>query len=348
MNKTGAGLAKWAEDIIAGGQHVYWYGTYCNPCTASLLKGKTQQYSTHYKDSRQATYKKHIEQGKTCTDCVGLIKGYYWELDGVIKYKRDGLPDKGAKGMYNAAKVKGKIADGMPEIPGILVWTQTQGHVGVYVGDGMVVEARGFAYGVQRNALAKRAFTHWGLCPYVTYTEDEQTLAIETAGSATDDTRPTLRKGSKGAAVMELQGLLLKAGCTLPEYGADGTYGTETVEAVKAFQATNALTSDGICGPLTWAKLDAVTGSTGATSSSTTQAPTSTRPTLRKGDKGDAVQELQGLLLKAGCTLPQYGADGSYGSETVAAVKAYQTANALTPDGICGPLTWAKLDAAAG
>ena len=35
MSKTGAGLAKWASDIHAAGTHVYWYGTYCNPCTAS-------------------------------------------------------------------------------------------------------------------------------------------------------------------------------------------------------------------------------------------------------------------------------------------------------------------------
>lgn len=279
MNKTGAGLAKWAEDIFAGGKHVYWYGTYCNPCTASLLSGKTRQYSNHYGSNRQATYKKHIEQGKTCTDCVGLIKGYYWELDGAIKYKRDGLPDKGAKGMYNATKIKGTIAKGMPEIPGLLVWTKTQGHVGVYVGGGMVVEARGFSYGVQRNAMNKRGFTHWGLCPYITYTAEEEALARaamdgKAEGNTAQDTpqdaqkpaqeaasvqggvnMPTIREGDKGTAVKVLQRMLIMRGCKLPRYGCDGQYGAETVEAVKAYQTTHALAIDGIAGPLTWAAL---------------------------------------------------------------------------------------------
>ena len=275
MNKTGAGLAKWAEDIIAGGRHVYWYGTYCNPCTSSLLKGKTRQYSSHYGDNRQATYKKHIEQGKTCTDCVGLIKGYYWELNGAIKYKRNGLPDKGANGMWSAAKIKGTIANGMPEIPGLLVWTSGKGHVGVYVGGGYVVEARGFSYGVQRNAMNKRAFTHWGLCPYITYTEDEEKQAREAMnGKAAENTAqeaqkpaqeaakvqggvnmPTLRKGDKGLAVKVLQRFLKARGAKLEKHGADSDFGTETLEAVKAFQTTHSLTVDGICGPLTWAAL---------------------------------------------------------------------------------------------
>ena len=257
MNKTGAGLAKWAEDIYAGGRHVYWYGTYCNPCTKSLLNGKTRQYSKHYTDNRRATYEKHIEQGKTCTDCVGLIKGYYWELDGVVKSKRNGLPDKNSSGMWAAAKIKGQVSNGMPEIPGALVWTSGKGHVGVYVGNGMVVEARGFSYGVQRNDAKKRKFTHWGLCPYITYTAAEEALALEAMGATVkaDGSRPPLRKGDVGAAVKELQELLLAAGCTLPKYGADGSYGAETVKAVKAYQTTHALHPDGICGPLTWAAL---------------------------------------------------------------------------------------------
>lgn len=68
-------------------------------------------------------------------------------------------------------------------------------------------------------------------------------------------------------------------------------------------------------------------------------------PTIRKGDKGTAVKVLQRMLMAAGSTLPKYGADGSCGAETVAAVKAFQTTHNLTVDGICGPLTWAALAA---
>ena len=274
MSKSGAGLAAWAESIIQGGNHVYWYGTYCNKCNTGLLKGKTNQYPSHYGSGRQATYKKHIQQGKICTDCVGLIKGYYWEADGVVKYKRDGLPDKGAKGMWSAAQIKGKIAT-LPEIPGLLVWTENKGHVGVYVGGGYVVEARGFSYGVQRNALTARAFTHWGMCPYITYTGAEteaayaamgSTQKAETPGNATGAAQdapevqggvnmPTIRNGAQGTAVKVMQRLLMLQGAKLSGHGVDGKCGAETVAAVKAFQTAHNLSPDGICGPLTWAAL---------------------------------------------------------------------------------------------
>lgn len=274
MAKTGARLAAWAENIYKGGNHVYWWGTYCNPCTASLLKGKTNQYPSYYGDNRQATYKKHIQQGKIATDCVGLIKGYYWESDGAIKYQRDGLPDKGASGMYSAATIKGTI-DTLPEIPGLLLWTKNKGHVAVYVGGGYEVEARGFSYGIQRNRLSARAFTHWGMCPYIEYTAAEIAKAKEAmekaktsetpgkaAGSAQDApkaqggaTMPTIRNGAQGVAVKVMQRLLMANGAKLSGYGADGKFGNETEKAVEAFQTAHNLTPDGVCGPLTWAAL---------------------------------------------------------------------------------------------
>ena len=181
MSKTGAGLAKWCEDIFKAGTHVYWWGTYCKPCTDDLLAAKTKQYPDHYRESRQATYRNHVKAGKIATDCIGLIKGYYWEKDGVIKYKRDGLPDRSSSGIYSAATIKGKI-ETMPEIPGLLLWTKNQAHVAVYVGNGYEVEARGFVYGIQRHKVTSRNFTHWGLCPYIEYTAEEIARANEALG----------------------------------------------------------------------------------------------------------------------------------------------------------------------
>lgn len=68
---------------------------------------------------------------------------------------------------------------------------------------------------------------------------------------------------------------------------------------------------------------------------------TDPRPaTLRPGDRGVYVEELQRLLNKAGASLE---VDGSYGPATTAAVKAFQTAKGLTVDGIAGPRTLAVL-----
>ena len=57
-----------------------------------------------------------------------------------------------------------------------------------------------------------------------------------------------LKKGMSGSDVRELQLNMLKLGYVLPKYGADGDYGAETFEAVKAFQKKKGLEMDGIYG----------------------------------------------------------------------------------------------------
>ena len=55
---------------------------------------------------------------------------------------------------------------------------------------------------------------------------------------------------------------------------------------------------------------------------------------LKKGCKGNDVQELQVDLMKIGYSLPKYGADGDYGNETTKAVKAFQADHGLPDDGV--------------
>ena len=64
---------------------------------------------------------------------------------------------------------------------------------------------------------------------------------------------PTLREGSRGLYVEELQEMLDKRGYTLK---VDGIFGSKTLEAVKAFQADNGLNVDGVVGEKTWRKLN--------------------------------------------------------------------------------------------
>lgn len=74
------------------------------------------------------------------------------------------------------------------------------------------------------------------------------------------------------------------------------------------------------------------------------EAKTMARPVLRKGDRGQAVKELQEALKSLGYDPGPI--DGVFGPRTEAAVKAFQRAAGIAVDGIVGPVTWSKLDAA--
>lgn len=66
--------------------------------------------------------------------------------------------------------------------------------------------------------------------------------------------------------------------------------------------------------------------------------------TLRRGDRGEDVAEMQRLLLAHGYSVGADGADGDFGPDTESALRQFQEEHGLTPDGICGPLTWAALE----
>jgi len=59
--------------------------------------------------------------------------------------------------------------------------------------------------------------------------------------------------------------------------------------------------------------------------------------TLKRGDKGEAVTQLQYMLLETGFDLPKFGADGDFGEETEIAYKKCQELLGVEQDGICTP-----------
>jgi peptidoglycan hydrolase-like protein with peptidoglycan-binding domain len=71
-----------------------------------------------------------------------------------------------------------------------------------------------------------------------------------------DMSNPTIRKGSKGNPVRRAQKRLTLGGWDTG--GVDGIFGSSTETAVKRFQHDQGLTQDGIVGPQTWAKIDAI------------------------------------------------------------------------------------------
>lgn len=156
-------------------------------------------------------------------------------------------------------------------------------------------------------------------------------------GSATP-TR-TLRKGYQGEDVKTVQSRLKELGYYTGS--VDGKYGSSTMAAVKAFQQANGLTADGLAGSGTYRVLFS-TGAKPTTGTTTPPAATGAPArTLRQNDKGSDVSALQARLKELGYYTSLV--DGSFGSGTTAAVKAFQARNGLTADGVAGSATYAIL-----
>ncbi|NNG21183.1 N-acetylmuramoyl-L-alanine amidase [Naumannella sp. ID2617S] len=130
------------------------------------------------------------------------------------------------------------------------------------------------------------------------------------------DSWPVLKQGSTGLAVRVAQQLLRHHRASIE---VDGSFGPATRAAVIAFQRGNGLAADGVVGPATWPRLAV---------------------TVRQGATGDLARAVQ-LALNAGGA--KIAVDGSFGPATLAAVKAYQSREGLTADGVVGPLTWRSL-----
>lgn len=174
----------------------YVWGTFGMVLTEKLFADKLAQYPDgvgKYKDFIKSNW-----INRRTADCVGLIKSYlWWNGTGPVYNSKN---DVSADGMKERAKETGTI-DTMPDIPGICVWHK--GHIGVYIGNGQVIEAHGTKYGVIQTPLkgpGSTGWSHWLKCPYIEYVEqpldwkeiirkisdrpDEQINAIVTAQNA--------------------------------------------------------------------------------------------------------------------------------------------------------------------
>ena len=122
----------------------------------------------------------------------------------------------------------------------------------------------------------------------------------------------------------------------------DGDFGDKTLAAVRAFQTSKGLTSDGIVGPNTKTALYAGVSTTAATGApaAITLTSTSCPNLIQMGQRSGCVTELQSLLNKQGAGLV---VDGSFGALTQVAVVTFQQQAGLTADGIVGPNTKAAL-----
>lgn len=194
--------------------------------------------------------------GHMVADCSGLFSWAFKQLGGYMYHGSNSMWDR-----YCTAKGElkgGARTDGEGLKPGTAVFTynktkKKRGHVGLYIGDGYVIEAYGTQKGVIKSKVTETKWVEWGELKGVDYsgTAPEPAPAPEPEPVK----RPTIRKGNKNQYVKELQTDLDRLGYNLGICGIDGDFGTATEKAVKEFQRDNGLSVDGICGPKTWAAL---------------------------------------------------------------------------------------------
>lgn len=162
--KTNIGLVDYCKKQL---WKPYWYGTFGQAASKWLYDYNKGRFPSYYAAS---DFAKQIAEGQKVHDCIGLIKGYMWckdANDDKPTYKSNGFPDVSADGQYTRAKRKGATISTLPEEVGVLVFMPK--HVGVYIGDGWVIEARGHAFGVVKTRLKDRPWRKWAYIDEIDY-----------------------------------------------------------------------------------------------------------------------------------------------------------------------------------
>lgn len=185
--------------------------------------------------------------GKKVLDCTAVYKFPLWlNPDGSVPYYPE--TDMNESMIFQKAKDMGLKWGAITTIPrerrGILV-TYT-GHMGCYLGNGTVLEARGGAYGVVITQLDGRGWQYWHENPFVDYKEGSDAMLYLNC--------------PKGEAVQDWQESLLKCGYKMINQSgkvctADGDFGSGSVNGTNLFKKDMGLPQDGQVDEITYGKM---------------------------------------------------------------------------------------------
>ena len=250
MIKTEALIAKFRQALEE--KWGYIWGTAGEKWTAEKQKELEKTTDANRAQGRQYGSK---WIGHRVADCSGLFSWAFRQLGGTIYHGSDTMYRKYC--VNKGELSKGKRTDRGTLKPGtaVFVWNgSSYSHVGLYAGNGIVIEAMSTLKGVTTTKVTAGKWTHWGEVTGVDYAGDNAELRMQNA-ELNAENRLTIRRGSKGETVAEMQGILERLGYDLGSCGVDGDFGRMTEKAVKAFQKDHGLKTDGICGPRTWKEL---------------------------------------------------------------------------------------------
>lgn len=228
MIKTGKELAAAAEAVARNHKTLYVMGCFGAP----LTQANKTRYTTNHQYNRQASRTAKIKAASADTfgfDCVGLIKGLLWGWNGSTgktyggaKYAANGVPDINADTMIRRCPARTGDFSGIQ--PGEVVWTE--GHIGIYIGNGLAVEATPkWANQVQITAVLNigskagyngRRWKLHGKLPYISYTAGKtvEDIAREVIagkwGNGSERKQRLTAAGYDAAAVQKRVNTLLK------------------------------------------------------------------------------------------------------------------------------------------
>lgn len=260
MITTGVQLASSCLQIANNYKTVYVLGSFGWPMTFENQKRALNSYAFNARLERSQAIRAS-SRDTFGFDCICLIKALLWgwsadagKAYGGAVYASNGVPDLDEGTMLE--QCKGVSADFSNVPVGAYLWTD--GHCGIYVGDGKAVECTyRWSDGVQitsvynitgNNGNKGRFWKKHGMLPYLTYehvsNEADYSIALS-----------NLRKGDKGETVKALQLMLIGRGFSCGGCGADGDFGGATEAAVLGFQRSFGLDADGIAGQKTMGAL---------------------------------------------------------------------------------------------
>lgn len=153
-----------------------------------------------------------------------------------------------------------------------------------------------------------------------------------------------LKEGDSGDDVLAMQRRLTQLGYYKAR--SDSKFLADDRAAVIAFQRRNGLSADGVANVETLQKLYsanaiAYSGSYNGNISNPGATPAPLSVTLRMGDKGEAVYQMQERLRELNYLTA--ASDGNFGSATKRALIAFQRANQMSADGVAGAATLSLL-----
>lgn len=184
----------------------YIYGTWHTKWTQALQNQKVNymksNFGANWKTNASAKKNNYYYAalygekwiGQWVTDCSGLFYWAFKELGGYMYHGSNSMYDRycTSKGQLKS----GKRTDGQELKPGTAIFTgdsSNHGHVGLYIGEGYVIEASGTQAGVIKSKITLSKWTYWGELKGVKYGTTTTTTTTPTPSTPTTSTNTTTK-----------------------------------------------------------------------------------------------------------------------------------------------------------